>query len=350
MFRREISRVHRGLKNLFRTDGEVAVLASSGTGAMEAAVANVVTRGDPVVVIRSGKYGERWGEICGAYGAKVDWLEVEPGAVVDPGELGDRLDSGGAKAVFAVHLETSTGALNDIAGVARAVGDCSTLVVDAISSLGVHEFDMDGWGVDVAVGASQKGLALPPGLGFVAVGPGARARVESSGSPRYYFDLRKYLTAGAENQTPFTAPVTLIAALGRALENLGTTDESIARHARLSRAFRAGVEAMNLEMFPAVPSNAVTVFAVPEHLDAEELVRILEEDWGMRIAAGQGALRNRVVRMGHLGHISDEDVVALFEALEKVLPQCGHPVEPGRGVRAVGMTLARSGEESHHGS
>ena len=350
LFRSEFSSVRQGLKQLFRTEGEVAVLAASGTGAMEAAVANIVSAGDRVVVVRSGKYGERWGELCGVYGAVVDWLDVEPGNVVDPERIDDRLAQGNIRAVFLVHCETSTGALNDLEAVGRVAGGRATVVADVISSLCVHPLEMDRWGVDLAVGASQKGLALPPGLGFVAVGPGAVALVNASTSPRYYLDLRKYLSSAEADETPFTAPVTQIAALGRVLREPGFPGESVARHTRIGRAVRAGVRAMGLEIFPVSPSNGVTVFRVPESLNADRLVRTLEDELGVRIAHGQGALKGRVLRLGHLGRLEDGDVIRLFEALEEGLSRCGCRVEHGRGLGAVRRMLANVRVEDRHGS
>lgn len=335
LFRRQFARVREGLKRLFRTEGEVAVLAASGTGAMEAAAANLISPGDRVLVVRSGKFGGRWAELCRTYGARVEHLDVPPGAVVDPDQLEPRVDEMNPSVVFLVHSETSTGALNDVEAVARAVGGRATLAVDVVSSLGVHAFEMDRWGVGVAVAASQKGLGLPPGLGFVAVGSGALRLVEASSSPRYYFDLRRYLAAGADNQTPFTAPVTQIGALAAALRRLGSVEESIARHTRVAEAVRAGLKALGFEILPEVPSNAVTVVRGPAGLDASKLVRVLEEEFNLRIAQGQGELQGRVLRFGHLGWISDEDVIDLFEALEGALGRCGYAFEAGCGVGTV---------------
>jgi aspartate aminotransferase-like enzyme len=342
LFRAEFSRVRQRLKQLFRTEGDVTVLASSGSGAMEAAVANLVSEGDRVLVVRSGKYGARWGELCRTYRAAVEWLELVPGAAVDPEDVERRMDQGGFSVIFLVHVETSTGVLNDVEAVSRAVDRRAAVVVDVISSLGAHSFEMDAWSVDMAVGASQKALALPPGLGFVAVGPRAIPRIETSRSPRYYFDLRKYLSAGVRDETPFTAPVTLIGALDVALGKMEPLERNIARHARLAKAARAGVRALGLEIFPAVPSDALTVFRVPTRLDAERLVQTLEEEYGVRIAHGQGDLRGRILRLGHLGWMEEEDLEQLFGALERGLVRCGFESEGGRGVGAVRSSLADS--------
>ena len=223
------------------------------------------------------------------------------------------------------------------------------MIVDVVSSLGVHAFEMDGWGVGLAVAASQKGLGLPPGLALVALGPEARPWVERARSPRYYFDLRKYVTAAQEDQTPFTAPVTQVAALAAALRKIEPLEENLIRHARLAQATRAGCRALGLEIFPTVPSNAVTVFRVPASLDAGALVRVLDEEFGVRIAEGQGGLKGKILRLGHLGWVGEQDLVRLFEALEGGLRRCRHPFEPGRGVDAVRGALARPAGDGDRG-
>ncbi len=350
LFRDEFARARRALGPFFGTEGDLAVLTSSGSGAMEAAVANFVSREDRVIVVRSGKYGERWGELSEAYGAAVDWIDIEPGASVRADEVGRRVDQSTARAVFLVHTETSTGALNDIKEVARGLDGRATLVVDVISSLGVQEIRMDEWGIDVAVGASQKGLGLPPGLGFVALGPRALGALDASTSPRYYFDLRKYVSSAERNETPFTAAVGLVAALRRGLDRIGPPGHHVRRHARSAHAVREGVRALGLDVFPDVPADALTVFRVPETLDAEELVRVLEHDHGIRIAHGQGELRGRVLRLGHLGWVEDRDLIELFEALEAGLAACRVRVERGVGVQAVRSALGGSRGRTGHGS
>jgi len=350
LFRHVMASVRRSLRPFFGTEGDIILLACSGSGAMEAAVSNFVSPGDRALVIRTGKYGSRWGELCKAYGAAGEWMDVQPGEAVRADEVRRRVEGWAPRAVLGVHVETSTGARNDIEAVARAVSGRATLIVDVISSLGVHEIRMDEWGIDVAVGASQKGLGLPPGLGFVALGGRALRRMADSRSPRYYFDLRKYVAAAGRDETPFTAPVGQIAALRCALDQAKSPGQSIRRYARAAAAVRAGVRALGLDLYPEVSSNAVTVFRVPEHMDATRLVHVLEAKHGIRIAHGQGELRGRILRLGHLGRFEDEDLVRLFEGLEAGLQECGVRVARGGGVRAVQSALAGFPGRSADGS
>lgn len=340
-----IREVSENLKHVFKTSNDVLILTSSGTGAMEAAVVNLLSPGDKAVTIRGGKFGERWWEICEAYGVEAIPIDVEWGRAVDP-EAVERVLKGesGVKAVFATLCETSTGVLHDIRALAEIVrGTEAVLVVDAISGLGADELPMDEWGVDVVVAGSQKGLMTPPGLAFIALSEKAWRMVESSKLPKYYFDLKKAREAKGKGTTPFTPAITLIIGLRESLRLIVEEgiDNVVARHARLARAMREAVEAMGLELFAERPANAVTAIKVPEGIDGVELVKRLRSAHGVTFAGGQERLKGKIVRVAHLGWMDELDVVTAAAALEMGLKEMGHPIEAGKGVATAVRSLAK---------
>jgi aspartate aminotransferase-like enzyme len=340
------ARVRRALAAVLETQAEVLVLAASGTGAMEAAVVNLLSPGDEAIVVRCGKFGERWAEICRAFGIAVHTVEAPFGESVPPERLLETMRAHPrAGAVFATQSETSTGVLEDIQAYAALTRETDALcVVDTVSSLGAVRCPMDAWGVDVVVSGSQKGLMCPPGLAFIAANERAWRAVERAGGPRFYWDLRAERRWQTKGQAQFTPAVSLLTGLDVALglleaEGLPTVYR---RHERLARATRAGVEALGLTLFArATPSPAVTAIVAPPGVDGEAVVRVYGEDHNITIAGGQGEMKGKIFRLAHLGHVGDYDVVIALAALERVLSSLGQTVDFGVAVRAAQTVLAK---------
>jgi aspartate aminotransferase-like enzyme len=320
------------LREVFRTARDVLMFTSSGTGAMESAAANLLSPGDPVTVVSAGSFGERWAAIVRQYGAELDKLDYEWGDVPSAEDLAARLADRPAKAVFLTHSETSTGVVVDLRALAAAANEAGALVVvDAISSLGAVPLETDAWGLDVVVAGSQKALMTPPGLAFAAV---SEAALEAAGSsPRFYFDWERIGSAQARLDAAFTPAVTLIAGLDVALGQLldEGLEKAFDRHTRLGRACREGAKAMGLELFsPDEDSSAVlTAIRPPEGIDATDVVRALRDDHGITIANGQGALKGRIFRIGHIGWFDVFDVTTTLAAVELVLAELGADLERG---------------------
>lgn len=329
-----------GLKYVFQTKNDVFILASSGTGAMEAAVINLLSPGDTGLVVQGGKFGERWTEICKAYGITAKVLDVEWGKAVDPDEIQKKLKANPKiKAVFTTLCETSTGVVNDIEAIGKLLKDTeAVLVVDAISGLGAIDLNTDGWYCDVVVSGSQKGLMLPPGLGFISVSPKAWKLIESSKSPKYYFSLKAAKKAGEKTDTPFTPAITLIIALVEALKMMKQDglQNIFARHKKMAEATRAAIKALGLELFaPAASSDVVTAAKVPQGIDGEKLVKTMRDTYGVTIAGGQAELKGKVFRIAHMGFIEEFDIIAGISCLEKVLHQMGYKFNLGTGLKAA---------------
>jgi aspartate aminotransferase-like enzyme len=338
--------VRENLRAVFQTTRDVLVLASSGTGGMEAVVANLVAPGDRVLVVRAGKFGERWGELCVAYGAQPEFVDAEWGEPVDPGLVRDALRRRpDLRAVFAQASETSTGVQHPIAELAAVVREREgvLLAVDAISALGVHDLPMDAWGVDAVVGASQKSFMLPPGLAFVALSARAEGALERATGPRFYFDLRRELRAQRAGSTAFTPALSLLVGLRESLRMIleEGLQRAFARYRATAGAARAAVRALELELLARrCWSNAATAVRVPAGIDGKLLVRRLREDHGIILAGGQGRLEGKIFRIGHIGWIDGLDLLAAIGALEVVLGELGCPVKPGQGTRAISERLA----------
>lgn len=335
----QIKDVSEKLKHVFQTQNDVLILTSSGTGAMESTVANLLSCGDRVIVIRSGKFGERWGEICSAYGVEVFPINLEWGESVDPQMVADLLDKRpDMKAVFSTLCETSTGALHDIKSLGEITKHRSTLlVVDAVSALGADDLQMDSWDVDVVVSCSHKGLMTPPGLAFAALNQAAWEVSENATLPKYYFDLRKAQQSSWEGSTPYTPAITFITALQRALNRISTDgiQNVIARHARLAEATRSAVKAIGLNIFATSPANTLTSIRLPEQVDGVRFVRMMREKHGITFAGGQGKLRGKIIRIAHLGWMGEYDMIVAIAALERGLREIGQDVPFGAGVTAA---------------
>ncbi|HET8578640.1 MAG TPA: alanine--glyoxylate aminotransferase family protein [Methylomirabilota bacterium] len=340
--------VRAGLKRLFQTSQEVIPFTSSGTGAMEAAVANTLSPGDTVLVLRAGKFGERWEEICRAYGVNVIPLAAPFGETVPVEGFRKALsEHADVKAVLMQHSESSTGVLHDVRGVAAVTRDTGAiLIVDAVSSLGIANLPMDAWGVDLVVAGSQKGLMLPPGLSFCALSDKAWGHVKASRLPKYYFDLTAERKAVSKNEAHFTPAVSIVLGLREVLKMIEAEglENVFRRHERLARATRSGVEALGLELFAkATPSPALTAVLAPQGIDSEKILATYSTSHNITIAGGQGEMKGKVFRLGHMGYVGDFDVLTALGALEQVLHELGQPVDFGAAVRAAQKVFAERG-------
>jgi aspartate aminotransferase-like enzyme len=343
-FSEKVRHVQDELGRLLQTHNDTLLFTCSGTGMMEAAVANLLSRGDKAICINNGMFGERWRDICTAFGVEAVDVSIEWGKSIEPPELKRVADAHpDAKVVFVIHSETSTGALNDIKALAAVLKDHeAAMVVDATSSVGVHEIRMDEWGIDVVVAGTQKALMTPPGLSFVALNGKAWGLVSSSDLPTYYFDFtRTWKRLQRKGQTPFTTAVSLVYGLEVALAMMEEEgwDNVYERHARMGEATRAAVKALGFAVLPDNPVNGVTVTMCPEGLDANRLVRVLDDEFGVRVAGGQAHLSGRVFRIGHMGGIRERDLAMVIGALERAVASIGHPSTPGAGLAALQQVL-----------
>ena len=331
--------IRQGLKDLFETQNEVLVLASSGTGAMESAVCNLCSPGDEVLTVSAGKFGERWGEICDAYGLKRKTLEVEWGSAPTSKQIQTFLsENPNAKVLFLQACETSTCVNFPIEEIAKLTRTSNTLlVVDAVSFLGVSPLSMDRWGIDVVVSGSQKGLMLPPGLGLIAMNDRAWALQKKSKLPKYYFDLGKELKAQQKNQTAYTASVSLMVGLKAVLDffKQESKEKIFLKHQKMASAMREAVTAMDLELFSKSPSDGLVAIRVPNGIDGEKIVAQLRDQYHMTIIGGQDKLKGKIIRIGCMGYLDVFDVIAVFSALEKVLVSLGAKISLGKGVRVL---------------
>jgi serine---pyruvate transaminase len=335
-FRPVYDRTLTRLKEVFRTECDVLLFGSAGTGAMESAVANLCSPGERVLVVSAGHFGERWRAIASSYGTAVETLEYAWGEVPSADDLTARLAGlGGAKAVFLTHSETSTGVVCDLQALAAAASEHGALsVVDAVSSLGAVPVETDAWGLDVVLSGSQKALMTPPGLAMVSASE--RAWAARGDSPRFYFDWERTRKAQGALDAPFTPPVSIVAGLDVALSLLLDVglDAVFDRHVRLGRACREGAKAMGLELFSPDEDRSAVVTAIraPEGIDATELVLALRDRFGITIANGQGPLKGKIFRIGHIGYFDVFDITTALAAVELVLADLGADIERGVAV------------------
>lgn len=345
-YRAVFEEVIKGLKYVFQTQNDVYTFASSGTGAMEAAVVNLLSPKDKVITVQGGKFGERWSEICQNYSIETVVLDVIWGRAVDPQKIAELLDKEPRiKAVFTTFCETSTGVVNDIKTIAQLMSrHKAVLIVDAISALASIELRTDAWGVDVVVAGSQKGLMLPPGLAFLSISPKAWSLVAEAKCPRYYFDLREAKKALGKIDTPYTPAVTLVVGLREALNMIEKEGlENIwARHSKMAKATRQAMLALGLELFaPNASSDAVTAVKVPTGIDGENLVKLLRQKYGVSLAGGQSELKGKVFRIAHMGYITPEDILLTISCLEIALNEMGYKATLGRGVKSAEEIFAK---------
>jgi aspartate aminotransferase-like enzyme len=340
-FEKIFEAVRKGLKALFQTKNEVLIFTSSGTGAMEASVSNLLSRGDKALVVRGGKFGERWGEICKAYGIEFIPIDVEWGRAVEPGRIQEALASDRSiRAVYIQATETSTGVVHPMKEIAEIVKkhDNAVLVVDAITGIGVLDMPMDRWGLDVVISGSQKALMLPPGLSFAALSDKAWKCVERSNLPKYYFDFKRELKSSQKNQSAYTPAISLFVALRESLRMMEEEGLEVVfrRHEKLARATRAAVKALGLELYaPESPSPGLTAVKVPAGIDGVKLQKIFFERFGITVAEGQDRAKGKIIRIAHLGYYERLDMIMVISALEMLLKEMGHPFELGRGVKAA---------------
>jgi aspartate aminotransferase-like enzyme len=353
-FRELFQRVLAGMKEFIGTQNDVLVLACSGTGVMEASVSNLTSPGDKVLVLTAGKFGERWTGLAKAFGCNVDVLSVPYGETFSLDDIRSRVTSD-LRAVFVQATESSTGARHDVEGIARIVrtqGDHTLLIVDAITGLGTTHLNVDGWGIDVIIGGSQKALMIPPGLGYCAVSERAWKRMETTTSPRYYFDLRKERKSAAKGETAYTPATSLFAALGAALEfirGMGNGDVSKGREDLVNNAelcaemTRSGAKALGLKLYASSPAAALTAICAPEGIDSGKLVKEFRESFDAVVANGQSEMKGKLFRIAHIGYYDYLDTIGILGALEHVLARVtDKSVEYGAGVRAAQEVYARA--------
>jgi aspartate aminotransferase-like enzyme len=340
-FEKLFSEIREGLKYLFQTKNEVLVFTSSGTGAMEGAVSNLLSKGDKALVVRGGKFGERWGEICKAYGVEFIPMDVEWGRAVDPSGIQKILESDPSiRAVYTQASETSTGVMHPIKEIAQIVKkyNDTILVVDAITGIGVFDIPMDAWGLDVVVGGSQKALMLPPGLAFAALNDKAWKFAERSNLPKYYFDFKKELKSAKKNQSSYTPAISLFVGLKETLNMIRKEglDSVFRRHEKLAAATRSAVKALGLELYaPETPSNALTAVKIPAGIDGIKLQELFFEKFGITVAEGQDRAKGKIIRIAHLGYYERLDMVMVISALEMLLKEMGYRFELGAGLKAA---------------
>jgi aspartate aminotransferase-like enzyme len=356
-FRALYSRVLADMKEFVGTQNDVLVLASSGTGVMEGSVSNLTSPGDKVLVLTAGKFGERWRDLATAFGCSVDVLSAPYGGTFSPDDVRQKLTPD-VKVVYVQATESSTGARHHVekmAEVIRAQGDDTLLVVDAITGLGTTHFDVDGWGIDIIIGGSQKALMIPPGLAYCAVSERAWKRMETAKSPRYYFDFRKERKAAAKGESSYTPATSLFAALGAALDfirQMGSGDLVAGRVALVDNAelaaemTRAGAQALGLQLFSSSPAAALTAIQSPAGTDSSALVKEFRDTFAAVVANGQGEMKGKLFRIAHLGYYDYLDTIGILAALEQVLASVtGKPVEYGAAVRAAQEVYSRNAAE-----
>jgi len=333
-------RVREGLKKIFKTNNDVLVFCSSGTGAMESAVANLLSPGDKAIAIRGGKFGERWTEILEAYGCQAVNLDVEWGYAVKPEDVAALLKADPSiKAVYVQALETSTGVAHPIKELAQVTKDTgAVLVVDAVSALGVYDIPTDEWGLDVVISGSQKALMLPPGLAFASIGPKALEMMKTSKCPKFYFSWAKELKNQGANKGTFTSPVTLFMGLLDIFELIDEMGlDNIYKETEIkSKAFKAAMAALGLELYSKEnASTGLSAVEAPAGIDAQDVVGWLKNKYAIFIAGGQAQAKGKIFRVAHMGYISEFDTLQAISAIEMALAGLGYKFEMGSGVAAA---------------
>ncbi len=335
------------LKEVLGTQNDVLMFAASGTGALDGSVSNLFSRGDKVVVCTAGKFGERWVEIAKAYGLDATVLKAEYGEAVSPGRVEAALQAEpGVKGVFVQASETSTGVQHDIEAMGRAVARTDAIfVVDGITGIGTMPLDIDGWGLDVLIGGSQKAFMIPPGLAFLSISPKAWRHAETAGLPHYYFDFKKEKKNADKGESSWTPATSLILAMASSLQYIKQVGmaKMVENAQLLARATREAVTRLGLELFaPAAPSSSVTAVRAPKGMDSGVIVKEFRNRFGAIIANGQGTMKGQIFRIAHLGYFDFADVFAIVAALELILHAQGIPVEFGSGVAAAQRVYAEA--------
>ena len=347
------------LQSFIGTRNDVLLLAASGTGAMEAAVSNLTSPGDQVLVLSAGKFGERWRDLAQAFGCAVEVVSAPYGETFKLEDVRAKL-SPDVRCVYLQATESSTGVRHDVEAVAQVVrGSDALLVVDAITGLGTTRLDVDAWGVDVVIGGSQKAVMVPPGLAYLSVSERAWQRAATAKSPRYYFDLARERKAAAKGESSFTPATALIAGLAAALDYIreaGNGDLAVGRAALVANAelasamTRAAAAALGLQLFARQsPAAALTAIAPPDGMDSGVLVKAFREEFGAVVANGQGEMKGKMFRIAHLGYYDYLDTIAILGALEHVLAKAVAPrhIEFGKGLRAAQVEYAKAASANH---
>jgi aspartate aminotransferase-like enzyme len=342
-------RVEAGMKPWFGTEHDVILLTCAGTGGLEAAVVNVLSPGDPILAVTMGAFGDRFAKVAEVYGAAVTRLEVEWGTAPDPAAVREAAAAiPGLRAVLLTHNETSTGVTSDIPALAAAVREVAPdalILVDAISALGAVPFAMDAWGLDLVVTGSQKAWMSAPGMAFAAVGPRAWAAAETARMPRFYLDLRRHRDTQVNGESPWTPAVAVMYQVDEGLRLMTAEGEGVfARHAACAAMTRAGLRAIGFELLAddAVASRTVTAAWIPESLDWKTFNGGLKRR-GLVLAGGQGKLKGRIFRLGHLGSVTTDDILAAIGTLEATAIECGMDVTPGVALAAAQAALVAQG-------
>jgi aspartate aminotransferase-like enzyme len=345
-FRAMLGEVLADLQKIFVTKNLIVPLTSSGTGALEAALANSVPAGAKIICLIAGRFGERWKNIAKAFNIESVNVTVPYGQAVQPEQLEKAFaDHADAVAVCSTLSETSTGVGHDIAAFGKIVAKTpAILIVDAVSGLGAMECRTDAWSIDICCTGSQKALMMPPGLAFLSISDKAWKAIDKNANPRtFYFDLKRARKNLETNDTPYTPAHTLIRAMRVSLKKiLAEGIENIwARQSRYAAAARAGFQALGLELFASQPNTALTVVKMPANIDSTALLTKLEKQYGLKLANGQDTLKGKIIRLAHMGYIDYFDILSAIAGVELVLQEMGHPVEPGAGLAAAQRVFAR---------
>lgn len=349
-FRRLYKAVIEDLRYFMGTANDVILFTASGTGAMESAVSNLFSRGDRVVCVVAGKFGERWAEMARAFGLHATVLDAPYGQAVSAARVAEALARDPSiRGVFVQATESSTGAAHDVESMAAAVRSTDAIfVVDGITGLGTSALDIDGWGLDVVIGGSQKALMVPPGLAYLSISPKAWSRAETADLPHYYFDLRKEKKSGEKGESSWTPATSLLLALAEALRYIREIgrDNLIENAQMLARATRDAAAELGLELFaPNAPAGALTAVRAPAGIDSGVIVKEFKNRFGAVISNGQGSMKGQIFRIAHLGYFDFPDLFAVIAGLEIILHDLGVPVELGAGVRAVQQVYLKAREQ-----
>jgi aspartate aminotransferase-like enzyme len=328
------------MKEIFKTKNDVVLITGSGTAGMDAAIASTIEEGDEYVCITGGKFGERMAEIVESYGGIARKVEVTWGKAVDPVDVEKEVENSNAKAITLTHNETSTGVLHNAEAIGAIAREYDLLfIMDGITSVGSDYVEVDKWGVDICIAGSQKCLAAPPGLAMLSVSDRAWDVISENKTKNFYLNLTSYKRSLQKNTTPFTPSVTLVYGLSKALK--AVMDEGlenrIRRHRTLAKATREAVKAMNLELFAdeSCASNTVTSIKIPEGLSDDDIRGEMKRKYGILVAGGQGQVKGKIFRIGHMGNVDYLELISVFSALELVLKKAGHDMRLGSGLRAI---------------
>lgn len=338
-----LAAITRALQDFLRTHNDVLLLTASGTGGLEAAIVNTLSAGDKVLAFNNGAFGERWAAAAKAYGCDVRRVDVPLGRAIEPDLVREELKregKDGAKAVLITHNETSTGVLNPLEEISSIVRESGKLfLVDSVSGAGAVELDVDGWGIDVCITASQKAWGAPPGIAIVTMSERAWKASERATLPRFYFDLQKAKASLEKGATPWTPAITVVIALQEALRLMSEEglEAIIERHADLARATRRGVQALGLQLFAdeTYASPVVTAVRSPARVDSRNLARVLRDEYDCVVAGGQGKLEGQILRLGHMGFVTIADITAMLGSLELALRRFNITAEPGTAITAA---------------